>query len=357
MRDASGHGRDWPVRPLRAIAEVRLGRQRSPDRAEGPNLVPYLRAANVKDGRLDLNDIKEMDFTPAEQVMFALNPGDVLVTEGAGSLAAVGASAVWSGEVKGTVCFQNTLLRLRPLPGNDPRFLMWWARHAYGSGLFAAASGGANIYHLGAETLRTLPAAVPPLHAQRAIADYLDAEIARIDGLVAANDLRLNLLAERKMRQVSLAVAADATVPVRRVVIALTSGPRGWSGLEVDEAGPLFLRIANVPADAIDLRFDTVSYLAPQQGPEADRCRAIAGDVLTTITAAIGQVAIVPEHLGDAYISQHLALMRPDLNMVRPEWLAWALKADDAQWQFDMARYGGTKQQLALDDVAEFAFP
>ena len=76
-------------------------------------MVRYLRAANVKDGSLDLSDVKEMDFNPAEQVTYALRPGDVLVTEGAGSLAAVGASAVWDGELDGIVCFQNTLLRLR----------------------------------------------------------------------------------------------------------------------------------------------------------------------------------------------------------------------------------------------------
>ena len=75
-------------------------------------MVPYLRAANVKDGSLDLTDVKTMDFDLAEQAKYALKPGDMLVTEGAGSLAAVGASAVWSGEIDGVVCFQNTL-------GND----------------------------------------------------------------------------------------------------------------------------------------------------------------------------------------------------------------------------------------------
>ena len=67
----------WPVRPLRAVAEVSLGRQRSPDRAEGPNMVSYLRAANVKDGSLDLEDVKSMDFSPDEQTTYSLRPGDV----------------------------------------------------------------------------------------------------------------------------------------------------------------------------------------------------------------------------------------------------------------------------------------
>ncbi|NED55274.1 hypothetical protein G3I24_30840, partial [Micromonospora aurantiaca] len=126
-----------------------------------------MRAANVKDGVLDLTDVKSMNFTPQEQAIFSLRPGDVLVTEGSGSLTAVGASAVWQGEVDGTVCFQNTLLRLRPRAGTDPRFLAWWARSAFGSGVFASVATGANIYHVSAQRVRALPCDLPPLDEQR----------------------------------------------------------------------------------------------------------------------------------------------------------------------------------------------
>ena len=148
-------------------------------------MVPSLRAANVKDGRLDLSDVKEMNFTPAEQVRFALRAGDVLITEGSGSLGAVGASAVWREEIDGNVCFQNTLLRLRPRPGVDPRFLAWWCRHAFADGVFASVATGANIFHISAERVRALPMSYVSRHQQHAIADYLDTETARIDALIA----------------------------------------------------------------------------------------------------------------------------------------------------------------------------
>jgi type I restriction enzyme S subunit len=216
------------------MAEVTLGRMRSPDRSEGPNMVPYLRAANVKDGSLDLTDVKSMDFSPAEQAVYALRPGDVLVTEGAGSLAAVGASAVWSGEIDGVVCFQNTLLRLRPLGSTDARFLMWWARHAYGSGLLASVAAGANIYHLGADNVRTLSVSMPSLTAQRDIADYLDAEISAMDDLLAQKRRLVGLLQERidsaimELVGTSALVAGDHPVrdlPIRRVLAKLNRPP------------------------------------------------------------------------------------------------------------------------------------
>lgn len=160
-------------------------------------MVLYLRAANIKDGELDLKDIKAMNFDPREQVTFALRRGDVLVSEGAGSLTAVGTSAVWQEEMSGTVCFQNTLLRLRPKAGSDERFLGWWARHAYYAGLFAAIAGGANIFHLSAERVRSLPCWMPSLETQRKVADYLDAETSRIDGLMAKKRRMIELLSDR----------------------------------------------------------------------------------------------------------------------------------------------------------------
>lgn len=198
------------------VSEVILGRQRNPQSDSGPYMVPYLRAANVKDGTLDLDDVKSMNFTPAEQRVFGLRPGDVLVTEGSGSLAAIGASAVWNGEVPGRVCFQNTLLRLRPRHDTDPRFLAWWARAAYANGLFASIATGANIYHLSAERVRALPIALPTLEEQRRIADFLDAETALIDRMLTLRAAQEGLLQERGHAAMHILATTGGETEVRQ---------------------------------------------------------------------------------------------------------------------------------------------
>ncbi|MEU1889241.1 restriction endonuclease subunit S [Micromonospora rifamycinica] len=186
------------VTTLRSVAEVALGRQRSPQHEMGSHIVPYLRAANVKDGALELSDVKEMNFSPGEQKFFALRPGDVLITEGSGSLGSVGASTVWGGELAGTVCFQNTLLRLRPRDGvTDSRFLSWWARFAFGSGVFASIATGANIYHISAERVRGLPISLPPLEEQCRLANLLDTEIEKINSLISKKRAVLRLIEEK----------------------------------------------------------------------------------------------------------------------------------------------------------------
>lgn len=162
-------------RPLGEIAEVTMGRQRAPQFASGPHMVPYLRAANVKDERLVLDDVLSMNFTPDEQTKFALRDGDVLVTEGCGSLKQIGASAVWHDDLPGSVCFQNTLIRLRANPGVIlPAYLGHWSRWAYRDGVYAAVSSGTNIYHIGSTRAATLPVACPPLEVQERVGGLLD---------------------------------------------------------------------------------------------------------------------------------------------------------------------------------------
>ena len=201
-------------RPLRAYADIDLGRQRAPQYNNGPNMTAYLRAANVQDGRLDLSDVKSMNFDPSEQARFSLRAGDVLISEGSGSLASIGATAVWNNEIDGTICFQNTLLRLRPREDRtDPRFLAWWCRYAYTSGLFSSVATGANIYHLSADRIRSLPMVHVPLATQQIIADHLDTETGRIEATIDNERQVLDLLVERRQALITSVITGEMSVP------------------------------------------------------------------------------------------------------------------------------------------------
>ena len=206
-------GHASPARPVRSFARIQLGRQRSPDNDDGPFMVPYLRAANVKDGSLDLADVKKMNFTPSEQMTFSLEEGDVLISEGAGSLAAVGASAVWHNELGGPICFQNTLIRLRALPGTDPNFLAWWCRYAFYCGLFAAISGGANIYHVSADRVRTLLCPSPHLSEQGPVSRHLNEVEAHTRKVSTVIERQIDALVERRQSLITAIVTGQIPVP------------------------------------------------------------------------------------------------------------------------------------------------
>jgi type I restriction enzyme, S subunit len=154
------------VVPLGELCEVDLGRQRAPRFASGSNMVPYIRAANVKHRRLEIDDVLEMNFTPEEQSRFDLREGDVLVTEGCGSLAEIGANLVWRMEIQPPVCFQNTILRLRARTDRiEPGYLAAWCDAAFLGGRFSAIATGTSIFHLGAK--RTAAMEVPLLSLDR----------------------------------------------------------------------------------------------------------------------------------------------------------------------------------------------
>lgn len=168
--------RRWTRRPLGEAVDVRMGRQRSPQHATGDYMIPYLRAANVNDGSMKLHDVLRMNFTPVEQQTFGLRAGDVLVTEGCGSLSQLGASARWSGEIVGVVGFQNTLIRLRSKNGvTSAGFVHHLARHAQAVGWWARIASGTNIFHIGSRRAEILAVPVPPVEAQESLAAMLDA--------------------------------------------------------------------------------------------------------------------------------------------------------------------------------------
>jgi type I restriction enzyme, S subunit len=111
-----------------------LGRQRAPQHHDGDNMRPYLRAANVLEDRLDLSNVKWMNFTPAEFETFALRPGDILLNEGqAPDL--LGRPAMYQGEIV-ECCFQKTLLRFRAKEGVLPDYALIVFRHYMRSGRF-----------------------------------------------------------------------------------------------------------------------------------------------------------------------------------------------------------------------------
>jgi hypothetical protein len=172
----------WPAARLGDIAEVRLGRQRSPGRAFGERMRPYLRAANVTWGGIDTVDVKEMAFTEAESAAFELRYGDLLLSEASGSPTEVGKPAQFRDEVD-DCCFQNTLIRVRLKAPLNPSYYESYFRHQAMSGKFADTSRGLGIQHLGAKTLANWIVPVPPIAEQAAIVERFAELMTLVDAL------------------------------------------------------------------------------------------------------------------------------------------------------------------------------
>jgi len=130
----------------------------------------------------------------------------------------------------------------------------------------------------------------------------------------------------------------------------VTSGSRGWARYYAD-TGPFFLRIGNLNHDSIALDLRSVQHVRPPNNAEGKRTRVRRGDLLISITADVGMVALVDKDIGEAYINQHVALVRPNDTFDRP-YLAYFLAAKNGgQDQFLKLQRGATKVGLGLDDI------
>jgi type I restriction enzyme S subunit len=171
----------WPKTPLGSIAEicsgVTLGRR---IRGEPVRPVPYLRVANVKDGHLDLSDVKQTAASEEEISRLRLREGDVLFTEG-GDPDKLGRGTFWQGQIEPCI-HQNHIFRARfDLREFSPDFLAFQFGSDYGKTYFLKhAKQTTGIATINQKVLSQFPLMMPSLAEQQRIADAVNEELANV---------------------------------------------------------------------------------------------------------------------------------------------------------------------------------
>ncbi len=129
----------------------------------------------------------------------------------------------------------------------------------------------------------------------------------------------------------------------------VTSGSRGWARYYSSE-GDIFIRARNFKHDHLDL--DDVAYVQLPGKSEGMRTQVKVGDLLITITGAnVTKTGYVQSGLGNAYVSQHVALCRP-VETADTEFLYWYMIAKVAgRKQLNEFAYGAGKPGLNLDNI------
>jgi type I restriction enzyme S subunit len=172
--------RDWEVRRLGEVAEVRTGIAKGKVFVAGV-VAPYLRVANVQDGYLDLAEVKTISVAPEMLSRFSLRTGDVLFTEG-GDADKLGRGTVWRDEIQGCL-HQNHVFAVRPYLGVlIPEFLASWASASRGRAYFLnSAKQTTNLASINSTQLKAFPVAIPTIAEQEKIVDHLSSFQTRID--------------------------------------------------------------------------------------------------------------------------------------------------------------------------------
>ena len=187
--------------------------------------------------------------------------------------------------------------------------------------------------------------------------------VARIEELFSELDNGVETL--RKTKQ-QLAVYRQAVLKdafshitekktIREVSSVVTSGSRGWAQYYSDH-GAKFVRIGNLTRDRIRIDLSDIQFVDLPDGAEGKRTQLQPNDVLVSITADLGSIGLVPDDIGEAYVNQHIAMVR-FLNPVQGEFMAWYLRSDCGQKDLLKNKRGGGKLGLGLDDIRDSRVP
>lgn len=305
----------WTTPPVYARYSVQLGKMLDEKRIAGTHLAPYLRNADVQWTHVNTTDLPEMDFSAEDRERFSLRSGDLLVCEGG----EVGRTALWDGRLS-ECYFQKAIHRLRPVTDNDePSFFRYFMQFAVHSGLFALSTAS-TIQHLPAEKLRIVRYPSPPYTQQRAIADYLDRETARLDALVTAKERVLGLLAEKHRALITRAVTRglDPRVPLRDSGIPwLGEIPAHW---EVRRAAWLFHERDERGETELPLLEVSINAGVVLREFSDDRIESTAADFNTYKIARRGDVAFNKMRMwqGAVGVAPQDGLVSPDYVVAAP---------------------------------------
>jgi type I restriction enzyme, S subunit len=178
----------WVDGTFGSTGHVSGGLTKNATRAEFAFRRPYLRVANVYTNRLELDDVTEIGMTPAEWDKTRLQPGDLLIVEGNGSIDHIGRAARWGGELP-ECSHQNHLIRWRTHGKVDSRFALLWLMSPVGrSALMDLASTSAGLYTLSISKISKVPMRVPSAQEQAEIIRRSDDLLAHADALVRQYD-------------------------------------------------------------------------------------------------------------------------------------------------------------------------
>ena len=230
--------------------------------------------------------------------------------------------------ITGKTWVNNHAHVLRPQATIDAKFLA----HALNCVDYRAFIDGSTRDKLTQGDMCGIPVQCPKVNEQRAIADFLDRETAKIDGLVARKERLIKLLQEKRTALITRAVTRglDPDVPMKDSGVEwLGEIPAHWevkrlkhltpgttvgivvtpSKYYVDEGIPC-LRSLNVSRGTIDM--DNLVFINEHANEIHRKSKIFAGDVVVVRTGQAGTAAVVPTELDGANCIDLLIVRRSE---------------------------------------------
>lgn len=252
----------------------------------------------------------------------------------------------------GPAAIASSLVIIRPHRECSVEYLYHFLASPLGQEEIRKFDNGSSQPNLSATSVKNYVLPMPPLEEQRRIAEILDkadtlrqmrrSTLERLDSLIQA--IFIDMFG-RSLHESHTAVRCLESV-CRRITDG-THQPPKWSA-----NGLPFLFVSNIKDGRID--FNTQKFISEATYSGLTRnCPIDAGDVLYTIVGSYGNAAVVPSGRSFAF-QRHIAHLKPNGSLIKPEFLAIMLETSFVRRQADRLARGIAQKTLNLAELRSF---
>ncbi len=272
------------------------------------NTVAVSRIETITAGEINFDKVGYVYAQDASK-RFLLNCGDILFSH-INSLPMIGNVAIYRGGKP--LLHGMNLLRIQASTGVLSDWILYWLKSkSVRQEVESRAKPAINQASISTDSVRALPALIPPEHEQTQIARFLDHETAHIDALIAEQQRLIELLKEKRQAVISHAVTKglDPTVPMKDSGVEwLGAVPEHWRVMK-------FVRCVQIAEGQVDPKvspYSEMALIAPnhvesgtgrliaietaeEQGAESGKYVCEAGNVIySKIRPALRKVCLAP---------------------------------------------------------------
>lgn len=318
--------------------------------------LPYVALEHLESGmgRL-LEDVELTNRSSGGAGMVEFSKGDVLF----GKLRPYLAKS-WVADRRG--CASTELIVMRPERSVDTTWLSYVVQSRELIDWAVASAEGVKMPRTSWERLRKFRVAVPPKQDQRRIADFLDAETARIDGLIRSKRRMVNLLDRRFQTlttELLFARPTSSSVRIGRVVDLLPGfafASQDFVGC--DHGAVRLLRGINVTPGAV--RWSDVACVDPGAAASYREYELRPGDLVLGMDRPFVssglRIATVTETDTPCLLVQRVARIRP-LPTMNADFVRLALASDAFVAYFEPILTGVSVPHISPDQIKSFRIP
>lgn len=360
----------WEMKPLKAVTTHNddvLEETTAPDTE-----LAYVDISGV-DGLTGISASEAMLFSAApSRARRKVKHGDVIISTVRTYLRAIARIR----EPEANLVVSTGFAVVRPRPMLAPDFLGNLLFSNYFLEQVIARSTGVSYPAINASELVAIQVTVPPKSEQFAIATFLDRETAKIDALIAEQKRFIELLKEKRQAVISQAVTKGLNpnvpmkdsgiewlgqVPVHWEVAHLNrvvqSGRRITYGIvqpgERDENGRYMVRGQDYSFGWA--KAETLFRVSDAVEIPYKRARLKPGDlVITIVGAGVGNIAVVPDWLDGANLTQTTARVAVDPIRANPRFVCAALQSHIGRRSVEFYAKGAAQPGLNIEHVRVF---